>query len=156
MFRLVEVSGDHTPTPDELEQAQLLITTPEKWDGITRSYDTRKYVRDVTLVVIDEIHLLGVERGAVLEAIVTRLKRISRRPDRAAPIRVVGLSTALANAMDIADWLGVPDVSWRKDRPENVGNFKRKNSFVFLDKNSALFFFFILISVYFERNSNNQ
>ena len=37
-----------------------------------RSWATREYVRQVGLVVIDEIHLLGVERGHVLEAIVTR------------------------------------------------------------------------------------
>lgn len=52
--------------------ATILITTPEKWDGITRCQETRSYVKNVELLVIDEIHLLGVERGAVLEAIVTR------------------------------------------------------------------------------------
>ena len=71
-MKIVEVSGDHTPELAELEAASILITTPEKWDGITRSWDTRNYVQNVELVVIDEIHLLGVERGAVLEAIVTR------------------------------------------------------------------------------------
>ncbi|CAD5212065.1 unnamed protein product [Bursaphelenchus xylophilus] len=114
---IVEVSGDTTPQPDELKSAQLLITTPEKWDGITRSYDTRQYVQDVTLVVIDEIHLLGVERGAVLEAIVTRLKSISKRKNRENPVRIVGLSTALANAFDIADWLGVPESGLFNFRP---------------------------------------
>ncbi|CAD5207281.1 unnamed protein product [Bursaphelenchus okinawaensis] len=114
---IVEVSGDVTPQPDELKKAQLLITTPEKWDGITRSYDTRQYVQDVTLVVIDEIHLLGVERGAVLEAIVTRLKSISKRKNREHPVRIVGLSTALANAFDIADWLGVPESGLFNFRP---------------------------------------
>jgi replicative superfamily II helicase len=43
-----------------------------KWDGITRCAETRHYVKAVELLIIDEIHLLGVERGAVLEAIVTR------------------------------------------------------------------------------------
>ncbi|KAK5966410.1 hypothetical protein GCK32_022214, partial [Trichostrongylus colubriformis] len=37
-----------------------------------RSWATREYVRKVNLIVIDEIHLLGVDRGAVLEAIITR------------------------------------------------------------------------------------
>lgn len=111
LFRIVEVSGDYTPSVEQLQASQILITTPEKWDGITRSYDTRAYVRDVSLVIIDEIHLLGVERGAVLEAIVTRLKIISRTRETANPVRIVGLSTALANALDIADWLGVPEVT---------------------------------------------
>lgn len=73
LFRTVELTGDHTPDIRSLKSANIVITTPEKWDGITRSWEIRQYVKDVALVIIDEIHLLGVERGAVLEAIVTRL-----------------------------------------------------------------------------------
>ncbi|KAK6061587.1 DEAD/DEAH box helicase, partial [Cooperia oncophora] len=71
-YRVVEVSGDYTPDVSTLNAAPIMITTPEKWDGITRSWQTREYVRKVNLIVIDEIHLLGVDRGAVLEAIITR------------------------------------------------------------------------------------
>ncbi|KAK0427540.1 hypothetical protein QR680_010282 [Steinernema hermaphroditum] len=126
-LKIVEVSGDRTPSMGELQEANVLITTPEKWDGITRSWDTRDYVHDVALVVIDEIHLLGVERGAVLEAIITRLKLIERRKAKQAghtvsgratgKVRIVGLSTALANAVDIADWLGVPEAGLFNFRP---------------------------------------
>lgn len=80
--KLVEVSGDHTPDIRTLEEASILITTPEKWDGITRSWETREYVKNVELVIIDEIHLLGVERGAVLEAIITRWVNIMFRKDK--------------------------------------------------------------------------
>ena len=38
---------------------------------------------------------------------------IARRRGRENAVRVIGLSTALANAVDVADWLGVPDVSKR-------------------------------------------
>lgn len=54
---------------------------------------------------MDEIHLLGQERGAVLEVIVSRMRFIASQTGR--PVRMVGLSTALANAHDIADWLGI-------------------------------------------------
>lgn len=105
------MSGDFTPSVEQLQASTILITTPEKWDGITRSYDTRAYVREVSLVIIDEIHLLGVERGAVLEAIVTRLKVIGRTREKANPVRLIGLTTSLSNAFDIAEWLGVPEVN---------------------------------------------
>uniref|UniRef100_A0A0K0E0R5 Helicase C-terminal domain-containing protein n=1 Tax=Strongyloides stercoralis TaxID=6248 RepID=A0A0K0E0R5_STRER len=77
-----------------------------------RSWETRRYVRNVDCVIIDEIHLLGVERGAVVEAFVTRLKMINEKRRKAAvknvnEIRIIGLSTALANAGDVAEWLGV-------------------------------------------------
>jgi replicative superfamily II helicase len=40
----------------------VLVTTPEKWDGVTRSWknlDAKSYVTHVALVIFDEIHLLG-------------------------------------------------------------------------------------------------
>jgi activating signal cointegrator complex subunit 3 len=75
-------------------------------------------------LVIDEIHLLGEERGAVLEAIVSRTRFISKlvETEKANNInkdgpkaaacgheitRILGLSTALANPIDLADWIGI-------------------------------------------------
>ena len=56
---VLELTGDCTPDLMALKTADLLITTPEKWDGISRNWQHRSYVSDVALVVIDEIHLLG-------------------------------------------------------------------------------------------------
>ncbi|KAJ3149273.1 hypothetical protein HDU86_006996 [Geranomyces michiganensis] len=105
---LVELTGDVTPDLRTIQNADIIITTPEKWDGISRSWQTRKYVTDVSLVIIDEIHLLGGDRGPILEVIVSRMKYISAQTGK--KIRVVGLSTALANANDLGDWLGITDV----------------------------------------------
>ncbi|CAJ0932250.1 unnamed protein product, partial [Mesorhabditis belari] len=117
-YKVLELSGDYTPEVSELNAAPILITTPEKWDGVTRSWATREYVRQVGLVVIDEIHLLGVERGHVLEAIVTRLKFLTRRSLlRDMSARLLGLSTALANAGDVAQWLGIPEWGLFNFRP---------------------------------------
>lgn len=91
----------------------------------------KKFVKLVGLLIIDEIHLLGEERGAVLEAIVSRTRLISRTileefrssSHQASAIRkitgptsehditrIIGLSTALANPRDLADWMGISDV----------------------------------------------
>lgn len=51
----------------------------------------------------------GDDRGPVLEVIVSRTNFISSHTEK--PVRVVGLSTALANARDLADWLGIKQVS---------------------------------------------
>ncbi|KAJ3008876.1 activating signal cointegrator 1 complex subunit [Thoreauomyces humboldtii] len=104
---LVELTGDVTPDLATIQKADIIITTPEKWDGISRSWQTRRYVTDVSLVIIDEIHLLGGDRGPILEVIVSRMNYISAQTKR--KIRVVGLSTALANASDLGDWLGIKD-----------------------------------------------
>lgn len=36
---------------------------------------------------------------------------MTKKQESQNPVRVVGLSTALANAGDVAEWLGVADVS---------------------------------------------
>lgn len=59
--------GDVTPDARAIRDSHVIVTTPEKWDGISRSWQTRDYVKDVALIVIDEIHLLGEDRGPVLE-----------------------------------------------------------------------------------------
>ena len=51
----------------------MIITTPEKWDVITRkSVGDAKLVSEVSLMIIDEIHLLNDERGPVIESLVAR------------------------------------------------------------------------------------
>ena len=57
-------------------------------------------------MIIDEIHLLGGDRGPILEVIVSRMRYISQQTTT--PVRLVGLSTALANARDLATWMGIP------------------------------------------------
>ncbi len=55
----MELTGDTTPDMRAVGNADVIVTTPEKWDGISRSWQTRNYVKAVALLVIDEIHLLG-------------------------------------------------------------------------------------------------
>ncbi|CAH8646705.1 unnamed protein product [Dicrocoelium dendriticum] len=104
--RVVELTGDVTPDIGHLMRADLIVTTPEKWDGISRSWQQRVYVRHIGLIIIDEIHLLGEERGPVLEIIVSRANYIANVLGQS--VRLVGLSTALSNADDLSAWLRVP------------------------------------------------
>ena len=67
--KMVELTGDYTPDLKALLAADIIICTPEKWDGISRNWQNRSYVTKVCLVVIDEIHLLGADRWASAESI---------------------------------------------------------------------------------------
>lgn len=113
--KMVEMTGDFTPDLTSLLSADIIISTPEKWDGISRSWHSRSYVTKVGLVILDEIHLLGADRGPILEVIVSRMRYISSQTARS--IRFVGLSTALANARDLADWLGVGEIGLFNFKP---------------------------------------
>ncbi|ROW16805.1 hypothetical protein VPNG_01737 [Cytospora leucostoma] len=106
-LKLVELTGDNTPDTRTIQDADVIITTPEKWDGISRSWQTRGYVRKVSLVIIDEIHLLAGDRGPILEIIVSRMNYIAAQTKNS--VRLLGMSTACANASDLGNWLGVKE-----------------------------------------------
>jgi activating signal cointegrator complex subunit 3 len=102
---VIEMTGEYTPDIMALKQADIICTTPEKFDGVSRSWQNRSYVKQVGLIIIDEIHLLGEDRGPILEVIVSRMRYIAAQTN--SQCRIVGLSTALANAQDLGDWLGI-------------------------------------------------
>ncbi|KAG9230535.1 putative helicase mug81 [Amylocarpus encephaloides] len=106
-LKLVELTGDSTPDTRTIRDADIIVTTPEKWDGISRGWQSRGYVKQVSLVIIDEIHLLGGDRGPILEIIVSRMNYIAAQSKNS--VRLMGMSTACANAMDLGNWLGVKE-----------------------------------------------
>ncbi|KAH0788811.1 DEAD/DEAH box helicase family protein [Histomonas meleagridis] len=108
-----EYTGDSSVTfPSSLVTDTLLCTTPEKLDLATRSWNKKIEVFfNLSLLVVDEIHMLGDPRGAVLEAIISRILFISDRNNELyqnPPIRIVALSATVPNYEDVAQWLRVP------------------------------------------------
>ena len=100
-----ELSGDNSLTRQQIHDTQLIVTTPEKWDIITRKSGDRTYTQLVKLVIIDEIHLLHDTRGPVLESLVART--IRQVEETQEPVRMVGLSATLPNFEDVATFLRV-------------------------------------------------
>nr|XP_009758634.1 PREDICTED: U5 small nuclear ribonucleoprotein 200 kDa helicase-like [Nicotiana sylvestris] len=103
-IRVVELTGETSTDLKLLEKGQLIISTPDKWDALSRRWKQRKYVQQVSLFIIDELHLIGGQGGPVLEVIVSRMRYISSQVEN--KIRVVALSTSLANAKDLGEWIG--------------------------------------------------
>ncbi|XP_026327613.1 probable ATP-dependent DNA helicase HFM1 [Hyposmocoma kahamanoa] len=124
----IEVTGDTDVDFSQLKPYRIIITTPEKWDMLTRRWrDHRGLVEVIKLFLIDEVHILNDEtRGPVLEAVVSRMKTIeassqsahrieqlqkqyqennqliSMTPPR---IRFVAVSATVSNPEDVAAWL---------------------------------------------------
>lgn len=61
---------------------QMLVTTPEKWDVVTRkSVGDVALSQIVRLLILDEVHLLHEDRGPVLESLVARtIRQVSPPP----------------------------------------------------------------------------
>ncbi len=104
-IRVAELTGDRQLTKAQIAETQIIVTTPEKWDVITRKANDLSYTNLVRLVIIDEIHLLHDDRGPVLESIVSRTIRKTEQTGE--PVRLVGLSATLPNYRDVASFLRV-------------------------------------------------
>ncbi len=89
--------GDYDSSEDWLGRYDVIILTNEKMDSLIRN--GANWIRFVTLIVIDEIHVLGdYGRGPTLEVVLTRLKKTTSA-------QVVALSATISNADEIAKWL---------------------------------------------------
>ena len=105
-FNVYVVSGERELDPSKARSAHVIISTPEKWDSSSRKHNTtHKFVNEVSVVIIDEVHLLDSDdRGGVLEVLVTRMKRI--KDDQ---IRFVALSATMPNVSEVAQWIGASE-----------------------------------------------
>lgn len=104
-IKVSELTGDRQLTKQQITETNVIVTTPEKWDVITRKATDTSYTNLVRLICIDEIHLLHDDRGPVLESIVSRT--IRRQEQTGDPVRIVGLSATLPNYRDVAAFLRV-------------------------------------------------
>ena len=135
---------DPATNMEEILTADILIATPERWDSITRRWRDGQaslgLVASIGLLLVDEVHVVGERRGAVLEAVVSRMKSISitmaeknskalggstttatdtnqlqQQQHAYVPIRFVAVSGTIPNIDDLASWLDV--------QPHNVFTF---------------------------------
>ncbi|KAF9411851.1 hypothetical protein HW555_009456 [Spodoptera exigua] len=108
--KVVQLTGETATDHKLLNKGQIIVTTADKWDILSRRYyqhyscTVRKSVQSVSLFIVDALQLLGGEEGPVLEVVCSRMRYISSQIGR--PIRIVALSLPLADARDVAQWLG--------------------------------------------------
>lgn len=71
---------------------------------LSRRWKQRKNVQNVNLFIVDELHLIGGESGPVLEVVCSRMRYMSSQIER--KVRIIALSSSVANAKDLGQWLG--------------------------------------------------
>jgi len=101
-------TGDYDSPAAELADHDIVVATSEKVDSAIRN--GASWVDDIGCVVVDEVHLLGqADRGPTLEVTLAHLRRLTPG------VQLVALSATVANANEIADWLGAELVEsdWR-------------------------------------------
>ncbi|GAU28629.1 hypothetical protein TSUD_55730 [Trifolium subterraneum] len=108
VLKVVELTGHIATDLKLLRKGQLIISTLEMWDHLSRPMAHRWLVLGLSLFIIDGLHLIGDQRqGGVLEKVVSRTRCIANHVASVLhKIRFMALSTSLANANDLGEWIG--------------------------------------------------
>lgn len=105
------VTGDTTEFNDfsDLNEYNIIVTTAEKIYSMLRLWNENKQISiSIELILIDEVHILNEEkRGAMLEALISRLKCISwlKNDLSMRNIRFIAISGTISNVDQIGNWL---------------------------------------------------
>ncbi|PWZ28079.1 ATP-dependent DNA helicase MER3 [Zea mays] len=146
----LEMTGDgEFCNTKAIHDADLILTTPEKFDSMSRhgiKSGRLGFFCDIALVLIDEVHLLNDPRGAALEAVVSRIKMLSRHDNMKsfplANVRLIAVSATIPNIEDIGyapaknDFLFERKYKWNMDYRYTDATFKGEvcTYFLFYEK----------------------
>lgn len=72
--KVVLLTGETGTDLKLLAKGQIIITTAEKWDILSRRWKQRKNVQNIQLFIVDELQLIGGEEGPVLEVACSRTR----------------------------------------------------------------------------------
>ena len=107
-YRVAAVSRDFDQPEEWLKGCHVVVSTNEKMDSMLRH--RASWISSVSLVVVDEVHMLSAdERGSTLEIVVTRLRR------EAPSAQLLLLSATIKNVDEIASFANAVPVTstWR-------------------------------------------
>ncbi|HJK77888.1 MAG TPA: ATP-dependent DNA helicase [Methanocorpusculum sp.] len=101
-------TGDPDQRDEYLGRYDIIVATSEKTDSLLRNRS--EWLKRVSLLVVDEIHLIGdPSRGATLEMVIAKLRY--QNP----AMQIIGLSATMGNPEELAKWLdaGLITSEWR-------------------------------------------
>lgn len=107
-FRIAISTGDLDTDDRYLSMYDLIITTSEKLDSLLRH--KAEWLKQVKLLIIDEVHLLNdIGRGPTLEFVITLMRHLIK------DLQLIALSATIGNPEELASWLNAELVidNWR-------------------------------------------
>lgn len=61
--KVVLLTGETSTDLKLLGKGDIIVSTPDKWDILSRRWKQRKNVQNVSLFIVDETHLIGGDNG---------------------------------------------------------------------------------------------
>ena len=68
-LNVVQLVGETAADVKAVEKGNIIISSPEHWDMLSRRWKQRKNVQNVPLFIVDELHLVGGRNGPVIEVL---------------------------------------------------------------------------------------
>ncbi|MBI4210772.1 MAG: DEAD/DEAH box helicase [Candidatus Diapherotrites archaeon] len=97
-IRTVLSTGDFDSSGVYLSNKDIIFSTYEKIASLLNH--KAEWLSSLGLLVVDEIHSVGNDRGPALEMLITKLRLLNPK------MQVLGLSATIPNAKELAGWLG--------------------------------------------------
>ncbi|MBU1930019.1 DEAD/DEAH box helicase [Candidatus Micrarchaeota archaeon] len=95
--RMALSTGELDSSSKYLSNYDFVFCTNEKLNSLIRH--KADWLKEVGLLVVDEVHLLGSDRGPTLEIVIAMMQLVNPK------IRLLALSATIPNAKQISDWL---------------------------------------------------
>jgi pre-mRNA-splicing helicase BRR2 len=102
-IQIVKLTGILQTDLKLLAEGSIVCCTSDQWDVISRRWAKRKHVQNVSLFIMDEIHLMS-ENDSRMEVAVSRMRYMAS--DLGRPIRFIALGSSIANYKVIGEWIG--------------------------------------------------
>jgi helicase len=90
-------TGDFDSKSSYLQNYDIIFTTYEKIDSLTRH--KADWLSGIGLLIIDEIHSIGSDRGPTIEMFTAKLFQLN------SSLQLLGLSATIPNAKELAEWV---------------------------------------------------
>lgn len=120
---IVSLTGETSADLRLLEKGDVIVCTPSQvsflnhvvnlslnlffqWDVLSRRWRQRGNVKNIGLLIADEIQLVGGEVGPTYEVVISRTRYVSAQTE--IKTRIVACGVSLANARDLGEWMGAP------------------------------------------------
>ena len=106
-LRVAITTGDLDSSEPWLKESDWIVSTYEKLESLI--IHKAPWLKDVKLLIVDEVHLLDTDRGPALEVAIARLRKTNPQ------LQVLALSATIPNYLEIAKWLNAEFVTsdWR-------------------------------------------
>lgn len=97
-FPVIISDGDHPQSQERLKKTRIILATYERAFGAVSACE--EWLDDISLVCADEITLLGEDRGAAIDSLLTVF--MTAMPSNP---RIITLSSHIGNKFEVSKWL---------------------------------------------------